>query len=86
MLTRLVVITSALWAAPVFAQEPLSQKMDKLADDLPKFADNPEGIGVGIGVGEPMGLAVAYRPHRRHWRPLQAGAFRTSLSIFMWTT
>jgi len=66
MLIRLIVIIGALWAAPVFAQEPLSQKMDKLADELPKFADNPEGIGVGIGVGEPMGLAVAYRPHRRH--------------------
>ena len=56
----------ALWTSPALAQEPLSEKMDKLAQDLPKFSESPKGIGVGVGVGEPMGLAVAYRPHRLH--------------------
>tara|TARA_B100000530_G_scaffold286053_1_gene200839 strand:- start:181 stop:690 length:510 start_codon:yes stop_codon:yes gene_type:complete len=53
-------------SGPVLANEPLSDKMDKLSDDLPKFSDNPEGIGVGVGVGEPMGLALAYRPNEHH--------------------
>lgn len=66
MLTRSIVFMTALWAGPALAQEPIAQRMDKLAEDLPKFSDNPEGIGVGIGVGEPMGLAVAYRPSRKH--------------------
>ena len=66
MLSRLIVIVSVMCGSPAFAKEPLSEKMDKLAQELPKFSDNPEGIGVGVGVGEPMGLAVAYRPHRKH--------------------
>ena len=34
--------------------------------ELPKFSENPDGIGVGFAVGEPTGIAAAYRPHERH--------------------
>lgn len=61
-----LIMAGLVWTGPALAQEPLAEKMDKLAQELPKFSDDPEGIGVGVGVGEPMGLAVAYRPHRNH--------------------
>ena len=35
-------------------------------DELPKFSDSPEGIGLGFAVGEPTGIAGAYRPHEKH--------------------
>lgn len=34
--------------------------------DMPKFSDRPEGIGIGFGVGEPMGLAAAFKPNPDH--------------------
>ena len=66
MMPSALIMAGLVWTGPALAQEPLAEKMDKLAQELPKFSDDPEGIGVGVGVGEPMGLAVAYRPHRNH--------------------
>ncbi len=66
MMPRALIMTGLIWTGPVFAQEPLADKMDKLARELPKFSDDPEGIGVGVGIGEPMGFAVAYRPNSKH--------------------
>ena len=41
-------------------------KAQAFIDEMPKFSDDPDGIGVGFGVGEPMGVAVAYRPTQLH--------------------
>ncbi len=42
------------------------KKVQTIIKELPKFSDDPEGIGVGFGVGEPMGIALAYRPNKGH--------------------
>ena len=34
--------------------------------ELPKFSEKPDGVGLGFAVGEPTGIAAAYRPHERH--------------------
>ena len=35
-------------------------------DTLPRFSESPEGVGIGFAVGEPTGIAGAYRPHEKH--------------------
>ena len=50
-------------AAP---NENNADQQKAIIKDLPKFSDEPEGIGAGFGVGEPMGIAVAYRPNKGH--------------------
>ena len=87
MMPRALIMAGLVWTGPALAQEPLAEKMDKLAQELPKFSDDPEGIGVGVGVGEPMGLAsriapIGITPSRRS----PAGVSPTSRSIYTWTT
>jgi hypothetical protein len=48
------------------AETPPAKKRPAFVGDLPKFSENPEGLGLGFGVGEPMGLAVAFRPNPDH--------------------
>jgi len=50
-------------AAP---KEDSAGQQKPIIKDLPKFSDEPEGIGAGFGVGEPLGVAVAYRPNKGH--------------------
>ena len=63
----LLVVPSLATAEPKETEPTLKpNKSQALIRELPKFSDEPEGIGVGFGVGEPMGLAVAYRPNKAH--------------------
>ena len=41
-------------------------QVQNLISELPKFSENPEGVGIGFAVGEPTGIAGAYRPHDKH--------------------
>ena len=36
-----------------------------IISELPKFAEKTEGFGLGFGLGEPTGVAFAYRPDSR---------------------
>ena len=61
----LLVVPSLATAEPKETEPRLKpNKSQALIRELPKFSDEPEGIGLGFGVGEPMDLAVAYRPNK----------------------
>ena len=46
--------------------EAIVPKTPPAITELPKFSDKPDGTGVGFGLGEPTGIAVAFRPHASH--------------------
>jgi hypothetical protein len=41
-------------------------KSPPVITELPKFSDKPDGTGLGFGIGEPTGIAVAFRPNASH--------------------
>ena len=60
-------ITGLLLSSSAHAESDEAKKsLPTVITELPKFSDNPEGVGVGFAVGEPTGIAAAYRPHDRH--------------------
>ena len=61
-------IAILLLACPLSAaaEETKNQKTPPIITELPKFSDKPDGVGIGFGVGEPSGIALAYRPSASH--------------------
>lgn len=74
MRTLLTSLTALLFSTSALAQDAEEEQIvgqntrqsSPIIKDMPKFADQPEGVGVGFGVGEPMGLAAAFRPNPDH--------------------
>ncbi len=61
--TALMLLASTnAWAKD---ESPTPSNGPRIISELPKFADKTEGFGVGFGLGEPTGLAFAYRPDNR---------------------
>lgn len=54
---KTIVVTAILIFASPFAQAQ---------EALPVFSEGAEGLGLGFGVGEPTGLAIAFRPNADH--------------------
>ena len=51
---------------PDTTPESPTKALPSIISELPTFSDKPDGAGVGFGVGEPTGIAAAYRPHEKH--------------------
>jgi len=65
------IFTSLLFAllpstAEAAPKEGSKSNQKPIIKELPKFSEEPDGIGAGFGVGEPMGIALAYRPNKGH--------------------
>ena len=62
-----ILTVTGLLLAPAIADSEVSKKsVPAVITELPKFSENPEGVGVGFAIGEPTGIAAAYRPHDKH--------------------
>jgi len=61
LIATALTLCGAAQAAPETQKKPTA-----VISELPRFSDKPDGIGVGFAVGEPTGIAGAYRPHERH--------------------
>ncbi len=61
-------IVTFLFAMPVVASATpaTNSKSPPIITELPKFSDKPDGTGIGFGLGEPTGIALAHRPHESH--------------------
>jgi len=61
-------IATLLLALPlsVSAAPAKDTKSPPIINELPTFSDKPDGTGIGFGVGEPTGIALAHRPSTTH--------------------
>ena len=66
MKTHLLTMLLLSQFGPAHAEPPAKPKTPGFIKELPKFSENPEGLGLGFGLGEPMGLAAAFRPNPDH--------------------
>ena len=65
MSSALALLLMASNHAKATEAQPTPNSGPPILSELPKFAEKTEGFGVGFGLGEPTGLAFAYRPDNR---------------------